>query len=94
MHLTGLDYLLAYSPAGPLNIGGDVPAAAIPFEKRLFAQTLNSLSSRPGRPNPAMLIVLDRCKCTAFGIGSVVDLISVAQGIGESGIAVFSCRVI
>ncbi|MBC3504919.1 hypothetical protein HU761_26435 [Pseudomonas sp. SWRI59] len=94
MHLTWLDDLLAYSPAGPLNIGGDVPAADIPFGKRLFVHTLNSLSSRPGRPNPAMLIVLDRCKCTAFGIGLVVDLVSVAQGIGENGIAVFSCRVI
>jgi hypothetical protein len=83
IHLSGLDYLLVYAPDGLLNNGGDVPAADTPFGKRFFVHNPNSLSNRPGRSIPALSVVLDWCKCTAFGVGSVVDLVSVAEGGGE-----------
>ena len=63
-----LAHLLVHVPARLLNGWGDVLAADVPLGKRLFVHNPNSLSSRPGRSIPALLIVLDWRKCTLFGI--------------------------
>jgi hypothetical protein len=60
--------LLVHVPAGLLDSGSDVLAADISFGKRLFVHNPNSLSNRPGRSMPALLIVLDWRKCTLFGV--------------------------
>ena len=52
------EHLLVHVPAGLLNGWGDVLAADVPFGKRLFVHNPNSLSNRPGRSIPALLIVL------------------------------------
>lgn len=62
-----LAHLLVHVPASLLDGWGDVLAADVPLGKRLFVHNPNSLSSRPGRPIPALLIVLDGRKCTLFG---------------------------
>ena len=63
------EHLLVHVPAGLLDSGGDVLAANVPFGKRLFVHNPNSLSSRPGRSMPALLMVRDGRKCTLFALG-------------------------
>jgi hypothetical protein len=60
-------------PPSLLNSWGDVLAADVPLGKRLFVHNPNSLSSRPGRSIPALLIVLDGRKCTLFDDGTGED---------------------
>jgi len=55
-------------PARLLDGWGDVLAADVSLGKRLFVHNPNSLSNRPGRSIPALLIVLDWRKCTLFGV--------------------------
>jgi len=70
-------------PPGLLNGWGDVLAADVPLGKRLFVHNLNSLSSRPGRSIPALLIVLDGRKCTLFDDGTGEDQALVAEAVGK-----------
>jgi hypothetical protein len=66
-----------------LNGWGNVLAADVPLGKRLFVHNPNSLSSRPGRSIPALLIVLDGRKCTLFDNGTGEDQILVVEAVGK-----------
>ena len=77
--LTSSRTCLCMSPSSLLNGWCDVLAADVPLGKRFFVHNLNSLSSRPGRSIPALLIVLDGCKCTLFDSGTGEDRILVVN---------------
>jgi hypothetical protein len=70
-------------PSSLLNGWGNVLAADVPLGKRLFVHNPNSLSNRPGRSIPALLIVLDGCKCTLFDSGTGEDQILVVEAVGK-----------
>lgn len=80
-----LAHLLVHVPSSLLNGWGDVLAADIPLGKRLFVHNPNPnpnpnfLSNRSGRSIPALLIVLDGCKCTLFNSGTGEDRILVRE---------------
>ena len=74
-----LAHLLVHVPPSLLNGRGDVLAADVPLGKRLFVHNPNSLSSRPGRSIPALLIVLDGRKCTLFDAGTGEEQILVME---------------